>query len=123
MGHLHGPIKAKPPTEGGHGQLTDVITGQLQRAFAPNAGLGIGRKRGEPIKFFKDGQKKASGFDAVEAAEVLIVLVKAADNQLDGVVGPGDEVALDSVDQLGPVSFQEVKDGGGFAVVLDKLFP
>ena len=122
MSHLHGPIKAKPPTKCGHRQLTDIITGQLQGAFAPNARLGIGGKRGQAIKLLKDGQKKLSRVDAVEATEILIMLVKATDDQFDGIVGPGDEVAFDRIDQLGPVSFQEVKNGGGIAPFLNKLF-
>ena len=45
----------------------------------------------------------------LKAAESLVVLVKTANNEFDGVVGGGDGVTADAVDQFGPMAFQEIK--------------
>lgn len=51
--------------------------------------------------------------EAIKATEVLIMLVKAADDQFGGVVGARDGLALNTVNQFGPMTFQEEKDGFG----------
>lgn len=62
-------------------------------------------ERGEAIQLVKHGQIKVDRGSTLKATKVLIVLVKATDDQLNGVVGLGDKLALDAIDQLGPVAF------------------
>ena len=51
--------------------------------------------------------------DRLEAAEVVVVLVEAADDAFDGVVGGWDQVAGDAIDERGPVACEEGEDDGG----------
>jgi hypothetical protein len=53
-----------------------------------------GFQRGETIGQLKQMQILARCLDAVEAAHILIVLVKAVDDQFHRVVGQGDEGIL-----------------------------
>ncbi len=117
MGHLQGPVEAQAVSESRHRQLTDVITSEFQRALAANGELSIVGKRGEAVDLLEYGQEALGGVDAVEAAEGWIVLVKATNNQFDGIVGLGNEVAFDGIDQFRPVSLQEIKDGGSFRLL------
>ena len=55
----------------------------------------------------------------LEAAEGVIVLVEAADDALDGIVGGGDGVGADAIGEVGPVAVEEVEDGGGSRCGLD----
>ena len=57
---------------------------------------------------FQDGQIDTSGFDALETVKGL-VLVQDANDLLGGIVGGGDVLTLDSVDELGPMAFQKVR--------------
>ena len=93
--------------------MGDVIASELQGGLAANAGLGILREWSEAVDFFKDAQVALGAFNGFEAAEVLIVLVKAADDKFCGVVRGRNFVTADGIDQLGPVEYQEVKDDGG----------
>jgi len=68
--------------------------------------LGRGR---EAIELLEDGQIALSGGDGLKAAEVLIVLVKAADDEFHGVVGGRDRADADAIGQLGPVAVQEIE--------------
>jgi hypothetical protein len=77
MGQLHGPLDAESTAKRSHRQLADVVTGQLQGALAPNSGLGIVRERRQAIQFLKNTQENLGALDTLEAAEVLVVLVKA----------------------------------------------
>ena len=90
--------------------MADVVAGQLQRAPAADPGLGILGEGGEAIELLEDGQVALGIGDGLEAAEVLVVLVEAADDQFDGVVGCRDGAGADAVGQLGPVAFQEIED-------------
>ena len=76
---LYRPDNAEAGAEGRHGQLADVVAGQLQRALAADAGLGILREGREAIELLKDGQVTLRIGDGLEAAEVLVVLVEAAE--------------------------------------------
>jgi hypothetical protein len=51
------------------------------------------------------------------------MLVKTSDDHLDGVVGLGNELTLDGIDQLGPMALQEIENDNCFGLVLDKLLP
>ncbi len=100
----------------GDGHLADVIASQLQGALAADVQFSpfhrpvVFGERGETIGQLKQMQILARRLDAVEAAHILVVLVKAADDQFHRVVGQGDEGVLHRVDQLGVVAFQEVED-------------
>ena len=48
--------------------------------------------------------------DRLEAAEVLVMLVKATDHHSYGVVRGRDQVAFDGIGQGGPVFLQELQD-------------
>jgi hypothetical protein len=85
--NLQGPGQAPTSAEGSHGHLADVVASQLQRALGPNPGLGILRERREAVHLLEDPREELGGLDGVEAAEVLVVLVKASDDQLHRVVG------------------------------------
>ena len=93
--------------------MGDIIAGELERGFAADTRLSVLRKRGETVEFFKDGEVELSGFDGLKTAEVLVMLVKAADDQFGGVVGGGDESRADGIDQPGPMEFEESEDGDG----------
>ena len=82
----------------GHRELGDVVAGQLQGAFAPDAGLGILGKGGEAVDLLEDSQEEPGSVKGVEATEVLIVLVKTADNQFDGVVGARNDGTFDAIE-------------------------
>lgn len=62
--------------------MRDVITGKLERRLATNTGLGILGEGSKAIELLKEGQVSLSGSNGLEAAEVLVILVKAADDQL-----------------------------------------
>ena len=109
--------------ERGHGQLTNIITSQLERALAPDIGLSVVGEGGETIQFFKDSQIKLSRLDTVETTESLIMAVKATNDHLDRIVGLGDEPTFNSIDQFGPMMLQEIENSVGLRVVLDKMFP
>jgi hypothetical protein len=107
-----GPLDAEAILQCGDRQAMDVVTGQLQRALAANGGLSVIGEGGQAIQFLENGQEGMGGFDALEVAEALVMLVEAPNNQFHGVVGFGDDLALNGVDQLEPVALQEVEDGG-----------
>ena len=117
LSDLQRPGDAEASAEGCHGRLADVVTGQFQRAFAPDSGLRIpsassGQALGEgdeAIQLFEDPQEKLGALDALEAAEVLVMLVEAPDDQLHRVVRGGNQIALDPIHQRRPVPLQKVK--------------
>lgn len=82
--------------------------------------MGILGKRSEAIKLFKNAEVELSGMDGVKAAEILVMLVEAADDKFGGVIGRGDEIRADGVGKLRPVAFEEVKDNGGGRGSLDE---
>ena len=59
--------------------------------------LGIVRERSEAVELLKNSQIELSGFENIETAEVLKVLVKPPDDHLDGVVDSGDELTFKSL--------------------------
>ena len=93
-------------------QAGDIVAGELERRFAAQARLGVAREGRKAIEFLKDGQVTVRTVEGLEAAEVLIVLIEAADDHLDGIVGGRDAVAADSIDQARPMALQEVEEGG-----------
>ena len=78
--NLLGQVDAEAGTNRSHGQMRDIIASELQGGLAADARLGILRERSEAVDFFKDAQIALGAFDGFEATEVLIVLVKAADD-------------------------------------------
>jgi hypothetical protein len=93
--------------------LGDIVASELERGLAANGRLGVLGERGEAVEFFEESEVTLGMVDRLEAAEVLVVLVEAADDAFDGVVGGGDEGGADAVDELGPVAFEEVENEGG----------
>ena len=106
----YGPHDAQASAEGRHGQVGHVVAGQLQRRLATDSGLGILREGCEAVDLLEDGQVALRIGDGLEAAEVLVVLVKAADDEFDGVVGGRDGAGAEAIGQLGPVTLKEVED-------------
>ena len=47
------------------------------------------------------------------------MVVEAADDAFDGIIGGWDQVRADAVEQPGPMALQEVKDDCGLGVGLD----
>ncbi len=76
VNHIQGPIKAKAVAERSHRQLANVVASQLQGALAPDPGLGIVREGRKAVQFLKNTQENLGALNALEAAEVLVVLVK-----------------------------------------------
>lgn len=74
---------------------------------------------GKPVEFLKDGQVTLGMGDGLEAAEVLVMVVEAADDAFDGIIGGWDQVRADAVEQPGPMALQEVKDDCGLGAGLD----
>ena len=105
MGHLHRPLDTEAFAQRGHRQLAEVVTGQLQGAFAANPGLGIVREGRKPVQLLKNAQEDLGGLDTLEAAEVLVVLVKTANDLFHRVVGLGNDLTLDGVDQFRPAQW------------------
>ena len=116
---LQWPEDAETGAEGGHGQVADVVAGELEGAVVTDSGLGVLGEGGEAIDLFEDGEVSVGMLDGLKATEGLVVLVKAANNEFDGVVGGGDGFAANAVDQFGPMAFEEVKDDIGFVKGLD----
>ena len=81
LGRVHRPLRAETIAQRRHRQVADVVTGQLQGALAADPGLGIVRERRQAIQFLKYAQEKLGGVDTLEAAEGLVMLIKAADDQ------------------------------------------
>ena len=121
LADLQWPEDAEAGAESGHGQLADVIASQLQRALAAQPGLGILREGCQAIDLLEDGEVSVGRLERLEAAEGLVVLVETPDDEFDGVVGSGDGVIANAVDQFGPVAFEEVKDDTGLIEGLDVL--
>ena len=94
-------------------QVGDVVTGELEGGLAADMGLGILGEGGETIELLEDGEVSLGMAGRLKAVEALIVLVKAADDALDGIVGGGDVVGADAVGECGPVAFEEVEDSCG----------
>ena len=69
--------------------------------------LGILRERREAVSLLEDGQAALGIGHGLEAAEVPVVLVKAADDQFDRAIGGREGGGADAVGRLGPVAFQE----------------
>ena len=74
---LQGPEDAEAGAESGHGQLADIVTGELERAVVADSGLGILGEGGKAIDLFEDGEVSVSMLDGLKATEGLVVLVKA----------------------------------------------
>ncbi len=72
--------------------------------------MGVVGERGETIDLLKDTQVEPCRLNVLKTAEGLVVLGKDANDLFGGVVGSRDDAALDGIDQLGPVAFQELKD-------------
>ena len=72
--------------------------------------MGEGSKT---VEFFEDSQVGLSGKEGVEAAEVLVMLVKATDDEFGDIVGSGDSLTANGIDQFRPVELEEIKDGEG----------
>ena len=70
-----------------HRQVGDVIPGQLQGRLAADARLSVLSEGCEAIDLFKDGQEKTCTGQRFETAEVLIMLVKTADDQFCDIIG------------------------------------
>jgi len=113
------PDNAEAGADRRQGQVADVVAGQLQRALAADSRLGVLRERRAAVKLLEDGQVALRIFAGLEAAEVLIMLVEAANDPLDGVIGGRDQAGFDTVGQPGPMALQEVKDGGSLGPGLD----
>ena len=85
------PEGAGASTDGGEGQVADVVAGEFEGALAAQAGCGVVGEGGEAVELLEDAEEEVGGFEALEAAEGLVVLVEAADDALGGVVGGWDE--------------------------------
>ena len=103
------PEDAEAGAEGRHGQAADVIASELEGAVVADSGLGVGREGSEAIDLFEDGEVSVGRLERLKAAEGLVMLVETSDHEFDGVVGGGDGVIANAVDQFGPVAFEEVK--------------
>lgn len=104
------PEDAEASTDGSHGQVADVVASELEGTVVADSGLGVWGKGGKAIDFFEDGEIGLSMVDGLKATEGLVMLVKASDNQFDGVVGGRDGVTADAVGEFGPVALQEIED-------------
>jgi hypothetical protein len=116
---LYRPQDAEAGADGRHRQLADGVARQLQQALAADGGLSILRERREAVELLKDGQVTLRIGDGLEATEVLVMLVKAANDAFDGVVGRRDQAGTDAVGQPGPMALQEVKDDDSLGPGLD----
>lgn len=70
--------------------MRGIIASQLEGRLATNARLGIKRERGEAIQLLKNPEIGVGAFDGIKAAEVLVVLIEAADDEFSVVVGGRD---------------------------------
>ena len=70
--------------------MRGIIASQLEGRLTTNAGLGIKRERGEAIQLLKNPEIGVGAFDGIKAAEVLVVLIEAADDEFSVVVGGRD---------------------------------
>ena len=77
------------------------------------------REGSEAVDLLEDSQVALCMLDGLKATEVLVVLVEAADDEFDAVVGGGDQGGADAIEELRPVAFQEVEDGSGLGCSLD----
>ena len=99
--------------------MGDVITGQLQRGFAADARLCILGERCEAIDFLEHTEVALGALKVIKAAEILIVLIEATNNQFDGVICGWDSIAANRIEQFGPVVFQEIENSDGWRGGLD----
>ena len=83
--------------------------------------MGVGGEGGEAIDLLENTQVEPCRLDVLESAEGLVVLGEDADDLFGGVVGCGDDATFDSVNQSGPVPFQEGKEGLCFWFLGDEL--
>jgi hypothetical protein len=104
----------------GDWQVLHIVASQFEGTFAPDALLGIVGEGGETVDLLEHAQVESGAVDGLEAAKGLVVLGEDADHLLSGVVGGGDVMTFDGVDQVGPVAFQEVKDEGSVGHVSDE---
>ena len=74
---LQRPEDAEAGAEGGHGQVADVVAGELERAVVADSGLGVLGEGGEAIDLFEDGEVSVGMLDGLKATEGLVVLVEA----------------------------------------------
>ena len=100
--------------------MGDIIPGQLKRSKTANTRLGILGEWSKAVELFEDSEVGMSALNGFETAEVLIMLVKASDHQLGGIVRGWDGVAANRVAQFGPVTFKEIKDDKGIGRSCDK---
>ena len=75
----------------------DIIASQLKRAFAADAWLSILRKGSKAVSLLENAQEKTGRSERIKAAKVLVVLAKAADDQLDTIISAGDEGRFNTV--------------------------
>ena len=85
--------------------------------------LGILGKRGEAVELLENGQEQMGAVQVVKATEVLVMLVEASNDQFGSVVGTGDGLAFNTVNQLGPMAFQEQRDGLGIWCLSEVFIP
>jgi hypothetical protein len=64
---LQRPEDAEAGAEGGHGQVADVVAGELERAGVTDSGLGVLGEGSEAIDLFEDGEVSASMLDGLKA--------------------------------------------------------
>lgn len=93
--------------------MRNIVACKLERGFSTDTRLGIFGERGKTVEFFEDSQVSLSRFNGVEAAEILVMVIKAEDNQLGDIVGSGDGFTTDGIHQFRPMFFDEIEDGNG----------
>ena len=97
-------------TELRHRQAGHVVAREFQRTLASDPLLRVRRERREAVAPLEHRQVGLCRRDRVEAAERLVVLIEAPVHQFSRVVRFRDAVALDGVDQLGPVALPARED-------------
>ena len=113
------PEDTEAGADGRHWQVADVVASELEGTVVADFGLGIWREGGKAIDLLEDGEVGMGMVDGFKAAEGLVVLIEASNDEFDGVVGSGDGVTANAVDELGPMAFEEVKDDAGLRQGLD----
>ena len=74
---LQRPEDAEAGAEGGHGQVADVVAGDLERTVDADSGLGVLGEGSEAIDLFENGEVSVGMLDGLKATEGLVVLVEA----------------------------------------------
>ena len=106
-------IEGKTGAQGREWDKGGIITGQLEWGLTADTWLGIEGEGGKTIELFKDSEVGLGGNNGLKATEVLVMLVKTADDQFGDIVGGGDGKTANGIGEFGPVTLEEVEDDDG----------